>query len=270
MALGEWADALELLPPGLHPSLRTEGAVIVARERVTREDVVVEQAAVVHHARDQPDVVLRGRCHGQLPGPGLERVQDQHGPVDQLAVALEAADHVQNEAVRGARGHAQPAGQPLLPQLAERLPDLGRLEPAPVGVVEEEQVEWAGADPFEAPLGGEAHVVAIAVGAAQARVGEAGEALRPLALARVEVVADRAHQLVVRPGDALEGAAQQAVRLSLAVDVGRHHDPDAVAGAKECLEALLRDGLPEAHEAPAAPGAYRHMTVHALTLWWYQ
>ena len=163
--------------------------------------------------------------------------------------------------------HAERAREPLVAQLAQRLPDLGRLEPAAVGVVQQQQVEGVGAAALEAALGGHAQVVAVLVRAAQARVGEAREALRALALALVEVVADRADERVVVARHAGQRAAEQRVGLARAVGVGRDHRVDAVAGPQQRLEALVRDRLAEAHEAPAAPGADCYVTEHAFTLW---
>ena len=94
-----------------------EAAVVAARELVSRQHVVVEQAAVVHDARDHPHAVALRRRQRQLAGPGLERTEDQHRPVDQLAVALEAADHVEREPVGRARARCPiDAGQPLVAQ----------------------------------------------------------------------------------------------------------------------------------------------------------
>src|ERR1044072_3314636 len=76
---------------------------------------------------------------------------------------------------------------------------------------------------------------------AQPRVGEAGEALRALPLAGVEVMADRADQAVVVARDARERAAEQSVRLAGAVCVGGEHGLDAGAGPHERLEPRFVD-----------------------------
>ena len=51
-------------------------------ERVAGKHVVVEKAAVVDDARDQLDPVLARRRQAQLARPRLERVEDDHRPVD--------------------------------------------------------------------------------------------------------------------------------------------------------------------------------------------
>ena len=125
MALGDRADPLEALAPGLDPALGPEAAVVVPLEAVPGEHVVVEEPAVVHHPREHLHVVPHGGVERQLAGPGLERVEDQHRPVDQLSVALEAADHVEREAVCRTGRQAELARQAIVAQLAERLPHLG-------------------------------------------------------------------------------------------------------------------------------------------------
>ena len=124
VAIGDRPDLLEPLAPGLDPALGPEAAMVVGVEAVAGQDVVVEEAAVVHHPRDHLHPVADRGVEDQLAGPGLERVQDQHGPVDHVAVALEAADQVEREAVGGARRDAELAGQAVVAQLAQRVPDL--------------------------------------------------------------------------------------------------------------------------------------------------
>ena len=77
--------------------------MVVRRERVPGQHVVVEQAAVVDDARDQRDVVVARGLEHELARPGLERVEDHHRPVEQRAEALEAVEQVEREAVRRAR-----------------------------------------------------------------------------------------------------------------------------------------------------------------------
>ena len=91
---------------------------------VSREHVVVEEAAVVDDPREHLHVVPRRGVERQLAGPGLERVQDQHRPVDQLAVALEAADHVEREAVGRAGREAESRVRPSSRRRAQGLPHL--------------------------------------------------------------------------------------------------------------------------------------------------
>jgi hypothetical protein len=128
--------------------------------------------------------------------------------------------------------------------------------------VQQQHVEGVRAEALQAALGRHAQVVAVPVRPAQARIGEAREALGPVALALVEVVADRADQRVVGARHARQRAPEQGVGLAGPVGVGGHDRADAPAGPQQRLQALLGDRLAEAHEAPAAPGADRRVTEH--------
>ena len=257
VALGDRAQPLELLGAGLDPAVGAERAVVARREGVAGLDVVPEQAAVVDDARHDVDVVLARGAQAQLGRPGLERVEDDHRPVDQLAEALEAVDDVQREAVGGARRDAEAAGEALVADGAQRLPDgLARVAGA-VGVVQQQQVEGVDPEALEAALGRHPHVVGVPVRPAQARVGEARVALGALALALVEVVPDRADDADAVAVGAGERAAEQAVGLARAVGVGGQQRVQAVARGQQRLEALLADRLAEMQVAAAAPGADR-------------
>ena len=226
--MSPWRSAIgrmrvELLAPALDPAGRPERAVVPLREGMAGEDVVVEQPAVVDDAGDQPHVVALGGGQHQLAGPGLQRVEDHHRPVDPLAEALEAVDQVEREAVGGPGRDADARGEALVAHRVERVPHrLARVARA-VRVVEQQQVERVGAAALEAALGGHSDVVRVGLRAAQPRVGEAREPLRALALALVEVVPDRAHQRVVAARDTGQRAPEQRVGLAGAVGVGRDH-----------------------------------------------
>ena len=87
------------------------------------QDVVPEQAAVVDDPGDHADAVLGGGVEAELAGPGLERVEDHHRPVDPLAEALEAVDQVEREAVGRAGGDPDRLGQPGVAQRRHPVPD---------------------------------------------------------------------------------------------------------------------------------------------------
>ena len=87
--------------------------------------------------------------------------------------------------------------RPVLAQRGHALPDRGARVAGAVGVVQQQHVEGVDAQALERALGRHPQVGGVLVRAAQARVGEAREALGALALALVEVVADRADQRVV-------------------------------------------------------------------------
>ena len=106
-------------------------------------------------------------------------------------------------------------------------------------------------------LGRAADVVAVLLGAAQRRVGEALVALRALALAFVDVVADRADEPVALARQPGERAADDLVGGAGAVGVGGDDGVDAAARAQQRDQPLLVDRLAEVQEAPAGPGAER-------------
>ena len=196
-----------------------------------------------------------GAVEHQLAGPGLQRVEDDHRPVDQAPEALQAVDEVQGEAVGRPGRQAQRAGQPGLAHRRQPLPHRRVGVARAVGVVQEQDVEGLDADPRQAGGGGVAYVGGVLVGAAQARLGEAGKAPRAVAAARSEVVADRAHQAVVATPHAVERAAEERVGLARAVDVRGDHGAYPVVRSQQRDHALVVDRLTEAQEAPAAPGA---------------
>ena len=125
----------------------------------------------------------------------------------------------------------------------------------PVRVVEQQHVEAVLPEALEAPLGGHPEVGAELIRPAKSGIGEAGEALRTVALPLVEVVADRADEAVAVPRDPGERPAEKRVRLPLPVGVGGQHGLDPIPRSKQGLQALLLDRLAEAQVAATAPGS---------------
>jgi hypothetical protein len=234
--------------------------MVVLGKGVAGPDVVPEEPAVVDHARDDVDAVALRRGQHELPRPRLERVEDDHRPVDELAEALQAVDDVEREAVGRAWGDAQRARQTRVAQGGHPLPHRHARVAHAVGVVQQQDVEGVDAEALERALAGHAQVRGVLVGPAQPRVGEAREALRALALALVEVVPDGADQAVVVAADAAQRAAEERVGLPRPVGVGGEDRVDALPRAQQRREAVVIDRLAEAHEAPAAPGPERDVS----------
>ena len=147
-AIGQ--QPLQLLQARLDPAGGTEGAVVALRQLHPRPQVAPEEAAVVDDAGDHLDLVAGGGVEAELAGPGLERVEDDHRPVDPVAEALEAGDQVEGEAVGGPGGDADPRRQAGLAQRRHPVPDDLAGVAGAVGVVEQQQVEGGGADPLQA------------------------------------------------------------------------------------------------------------------------
>src|SRR5829696_6090114 len=169
-----------------------------------RRDVVPEDPAVVDHACDHPDPVTSRRIEAELTRPGLEGVEDDHRPVDCIAEALEAANQVQGETVGRPRRDADPVGEPGFAKGRHALPDLLALVAGPVGIVEQEEIEAVLPQALQAALRRRPQIIVVSTGPPQRRIGEAWEALRAVALALVEVVADGPDEAVVVPRNALE------------------------------------------------------------------
>ncbi len=123
--LGDRAHPLQPGAAGLDPAGGAEAAMVVWGQLLSGQDVVVEQPAVVDDARDHLDAGARGGIEAQLARPRLERVEDHHRPVDQVAETLEAVDQVEREAVGRAGGDADHPRQATLAQ---------RRHPAPHGL----------------------------------------------------------------------------------------------------------------------------------------
>src|SRR6185436_6316694 len=108
---------------GLHPTGGTECPMILLAEFVTWLDVVVEEPAVVDHARDELYCVLRGGRQTKTTRPRLQRVQNHHRPIQQWTESLEAKNQVEGKSVGGSRSHAQSFRQSCLLHFVHRLPD---------------------------------------------------------------------------------------------------------------------------------------------------
>ena len=166
-------------------------------------------------------------------------------------------DDVEREAVGRAGRDAEAAGELRFLQRCHALPRGVAGVAHRVGVVQEQRVEAVGADAFERFLGGHAEVAGVLVGLAEPRVGEAQEALRAVAFAGINVVANDADEAIAVAGNSLQRAAQHRVRLAVAVNVRRHECADAlVVGVADASEvAFLAESLAEVHVAAPAPSA---------------
>ena len=227
--------------------------MVVARELVPGQHVVVEEPAVVDDAGDQLHAVALGRRQHQLAGPRLERVEDHHRPVDAVAEALQAVDHVEREAVRRAGRDAEHPRQAGRLDRLQRVPDRFARIARAIGVVQQQQVEGIDAAALQAALRGHPHVVRVALRSAQARIGETGETLGTFSFARVEIVSDGAHDGEIRAGDPGERATKQSVGRAGAIGVRRDDRRDTLIWAQQGSEPVFVDRLPEVHEATAAP-----------------
>ena len=259
VGVGEGAHAVELSVASFDPTGGAEGAVILLAELVARFHVVVEEAAVIDDARDDVDVELRRGGQAQAAGPGFERVENNHRPVDELGEFLEATDEVEGEAVRGSGRDAEALRKATFFHAIEGVPHGGAGVAERVGIVEEEQVELLHAAAFEGVLGRHFQVLEILLRAAQRGVGEAREAFRAVAFAIVKIVAHRADERIGVARKTCEGAAEHRVGDAVAVNVGGHEGADAalVGVADDGEKTVVGQGFAKVHEAAAAPDSVR-------------
>src|SRR3954447_26881739 len=229
--------------------------MVALRQLGLRRHVVPEDAAVVDHPGDHLDLVASCRLEAELPRPRLERVEDDHRPVDRVAEALEAADQVERESVCRPGSDPDRAREAGVAECRHPLPDLLALVARAVRVVEEQQVEALLAEPLQAALGGHTQIPGVLARAAQRGIGEARESLRAIPLPFVEIVAHRSDEGVPVAVDALERAAEERIRLTLAIGISGEDRVDAVAWTKESLEAVGLDCLTEVKVTPSAPAA---------------
>ena len=162
------------------------------------------------------------------------------------------SDHVEREAVGRSRGHAQQRRARPCSRSARMPSHTASLRVADaIGVVQQQHVEAVDAAALEAALGGHAQVLGVALGPAQARVGEAGEAL----------AARRAHPRRSRarrrpPGSSCSrrrpasARPSSAVRVALAVDVGCDHRVDAAPGRSSEIRRSSSSGSPKCMKRP--------------------
>ena len=134
----------------LDPAFRPVSAVVAGLEAVLgAADVVVEDAAVIDDAGHHLDAVFLTGRQGQSDGPGLQRIENEHRPVDEVAEFFEAVNEVERETVGRAGGDAEAVGEACGFRAFERLPERLAGVAELVGIVEHEQVELVGAAAFE-------------------------------------------------------------------------------------------------------------------------
>ena len=190
--------------------------MIRGSELVAGFDVVMEDATEVDDTGDDGNIVVGGGGENQGTWPWFEGVEDDHGPIDQGAEAVETQEHVEGEPVGGAWRHAQLADQAGLTQAVQSVPD-GILAVADgIGVMEEEDVEPVGPASFERFFRGHAEVICEVLGAAEARVGESGEPFGAVAFSGVEVMTDGADEAIGVAWEFGEGPAKEFVGITIA------------------------------------------------------
>src|SRR5438874_13385055 len=110
MGFGDHAHSIDFFGTRFDPSSGTKCPVITRRKLVARFDVVVKKTAVIDHPRDDfRSGLLRGR-KAETTGPRLERIENDHGPIDQTLKSFEAKNEVERKSVCRSRGNTELAG----------------------------------------------------------------------------------------------------------------------------------------------------------------
>ena len=212
VALGDRAHAVELGHRRLDPARGAKQAVVARGEVVARAHVVPEQPAVVDDARD--DAGRRAAAaapSASSPGHG------SNGLRISIAQSIRSPKRSRHAMTSSVKPFAGPGATPMAPvRPSSRSARHARPRPprwcspcgrgcGAAGRRRRRCRTARGCARSRMP-----QVVRVALGAAQARVGEAREALGPVALAVVEVVPDGADEAYVTARDAAQRASDAA------------------------------------------------------------
>jgi hypothetical protein len=75
----------------LDPAFRSVGPVVAGFELVAGQaEIAVKHAAVIDHAGHHLDAVFLAGGQRESHRPGLERIENEHRPIDEFAEAFEA------------------------------------------------------------------------------------------------------------------------------------------------------------------------------------
>ena len=73
--------------------------MILRAEFVSGANVIMEESTVIDDAGDNLNIIFAGCGKTKSAGPRLQRVQNDHGPINQRAELLETVDEIKREAV---------------------------------------------------------------------------------------------------------------------------------------------------------------------------
>ena len=227
----------------------------------------MEQTAVIDHAGEDFNIVLLGGGEHMLAGPGLEGIEDDHGPIHEAAELLKALDHIEGETVGRTWGNAEAISETLFLERVEGFPNHVAGISDAVGVMQHEEVELGSLAALQGLLGGHGQVVLIGLGAAQSGISEARVATGTGAQAFIEIVADDAREAVFVARNAFERLAQQRIGTASAIHVGGDEGANALfkGEAHHLFVMLFAELISVMHEASAAPCAVcRACEVHSV------
>ena len=96
---------VNLRTPSLHPTRRPIRPVIPRPEHMPGPNIPMEQPTIIHHPRQHLHPELLRRRQHQSTRPRLQRIQNQHRPVNQLTVPLETVNQIIRKPIRRPRRH---------------------------------------------------------------------------------------------------------------------------------------------------------------------
>src|SRR5207247_3155603 len=99
MPLGNGPHFIELRSAGFDPTRGPKRAMILRAELVTGPHVVMEQTAIINHARDDFDALLLRSRKNKAARPRFERVENDHRPIDQVAEFFKARNQMESDSI---------------------------------------------------------------------------------------------------------------------------------------------------------------------------
>ena len=96
----------------LDPALGPVSPVVAGFELVAgKREIAVKHSAVVHDAGHHLDAVFLAGGKREADGPRLQRIENEHRPIDQIAEVFQTVEQVERETVRRSGSDAEHAGE---------------------------------------------------------------------------------------------------------------------------------------------------------------
>src|SRR6476659_4577223 len=107
MRLRDVAQLVDLFVPRFDPAGGPKSPMIARCKLMTGLHVIMEKPAIIHHPGDDFHSRFLRRGKGEMARPRLERIEDDHRPVDQALESLETKNQVERETIGRPGGHAE-------------------------------------------------------------------------------------------------------------------------------------------------------------------
>src|SRR5437899_7599770 len=130
--------------------------MILRTKFVSGADIIVKESAIIDDTSDDLNIIFAGSGKTKSARPRLERIQNDHGPIDQGTEFFEAMNEVESKAIGGTGSDSNAIGQAGFLEGIHGFPDGFARIADPVGVMEQQQIEFAGAATRQFLLGSDA------------------------------------------------------------------------------------------------------------------